>query len=361
MGRDALAPATKAPPAAAAGAPAPGVIGAGTIEALAALDAGDGGRPARVNTGVPGCHGKVVTLACHGGAGEVVVDATRPLVDKRVVIGVAGIGVVHRGVDSGVGVIGLAVGVVAAHALARELLGGSGLVGLELGQLGGILLLGLCLGFAAKLLGLCQCVLGGFLLGLELGLGLLELGLVLLEFGLHLVELFDLVDARARDLVGVLAGGDELAQALRVDQEAHDGVGALLVLIQIAHGGARLGLLIGKFGFDLLDACLVSVDLLLQILELGAGFVVGTRGGFDFLLGSGKLILRCLRGGIGCDGREHRRGRQCNGERGARDDTNRLRRDERCGAMVRMLHPVPLQSIVGYSSKGILLLLSTST
>ena len=153
-----------------------------------------------------------------------------------------------------------------------------------------------------RLLGLCQCVLGGFLLGLELGLGLLELGLVLLEFGLHLVELFDLVDARARDLVGVLAGGDELAQALRVDQEAHDGVGALLVLIQIAHGGARLGLLIGKFGFDLLDACLVSVDLLLQILELGAGFVVGTRGGFDFLLGSGKLILRCLRGGIGCDG-----------------------------------------------------------
>ena len=178
---------------------------------------------------------------------------------------------------------------------------------------------------------------------------------------MHVVELFDLIDARARDLVGVFAGGDELTQALRVDQEAHDGIGALLVLVQIAHGGARLGLLIGKLGFDLLDAGLVGVDLLLKVLELGAGLVVGARGGFDLLLGGGKLILRCLRGGICRDGGEHRRGRQCNGERGARDDTSRLRRDERCGAMVRMLHPVPLQSIVGYGSKSILLLLSTST
>ena len=178
---------------------------------------------------------------------------------------------------------------------------------------------------------------------------------------MHVIELFDLVDARACDLVGVFAGRDELTQALCVDQEAHDGVGALLVLVQIAHGGACLFLLIGKLRLDLFDTCLVGVNLLLQIAELGAGIVVGARGGFDLLLGGGKLILRCLRGGIRRDGGEHRRGRQRNGERGARDDTSRLRRDERCGAMIRMLHPVPLQSIVGYCSSGILLLLSTST
>ena len=190
---------------------------------------------------------------------------------------------------------------------------------------------------------------------------MLELGLVLLEFGLHVIELFDLVDARARDLVGVFAGRDELTQALRVDQEAHDGIGALLILVQIAHGGACLGLLLGKLGLDFLDACLIGVNLLLQVIEFGAGVVVGARGGFDLLLGCGKLVLRCLRGGIRRNGGEHRRGRQRNGERGTRDDASRLRRNERCGAMIRMLHPVPLQSIVGYGSNGILLLLSTST
>ncbi len=40
----------------------------------------------------------------------------------------------------------------------------------------------------------------------------------------------------------------------------------------------------------------------MQILELGSGVVVGARGVLDFFLGGGKLILRCLRGGIGRDG-----------------------------------------------------------
>ena len=361
MGGDALAPAAKAAPTAATGAPAPGVVGIGAIEALGALDAGDGGGPTGIDAGVPGGDGKVVALTCHGRAGEVVVDAARPLVDERVVIGVAAVRVIHRGVDGGVGIVGLAVGVVAAYALARELLGCGGLVGFELSQLGGVFLLGLCLRLAAELLGLSQRVLSVFLLALELRLGLVELGFVLLEFGLHLVELFDLVDARARDLVGVLAGGDKVTQALRVHQEAHNGAGALLVLIQIAHGGACLGLLLGQLGLNLFDILLVGVDLLLQVLELGAGVVVGARSVLDLFLGGGKLILRCLRGGICRDGGEHRRGRQRNGKRGTRDDTSRLRRDERCGAMVRMLHPVPLQSIVGYWSRCILLLLSTST
>ena len=111
---------------------------------------------------------------------------------------------------------------------------------------------------------------------------------------MHVIELFDLVDARARDLVGVFAGRDELTQALRVDQEAHDGIGALLILVQIAHGGACLGLLLGKLSLDFLDACLIGVNLLLQVIELGAGVVVGARSGFDLLLGCGKLVLRCL-------------------------------------------------------------------
>ena len=101
------------------------------------------------------------------------------------------------------------------------------------------------MGLVAELLSLRQRVLGILLLALELRLGLIELGFVLLELGLHLVKLFDLVDARARNLVGVFAGGDKVTQALRVHQEAHDGAGALLVLIQIAHGGACLGLLLG--------------------------------------------------------------------------------------------------------------------
>ena len=361
MSGDALAPAAKAAPTAATSAPAPGVVGIGAISALGALDAGDGGGPTGVDAGIPSGDGKVVALACHGGAGKIIIDAARPLINERIVIGVAGIGVVHRGVDGGVGVGGLAAGIAAAYALARELLGGSGLVGLKLGKLGGIFLLGFCLRLAAELLGLCQRIFGVFLLCLKLGLGLLEFGLVLLEFGLHVVELFDLVDARARDLVGVFAGGDELTQALRVDQEAHDGIGALLVLVQIAHGGACLGLLLGKLSLDFLDARLIGVNLLLQVVEFGAGIVVGARGGFDFLLRGGKLILRCLRGGIRRNGGEHRRGSQCDSECGARDDTSRLRRDERCDAMIRMLHPIPLQSIVGYGSNGILLLLSTST
>ena len=245
MGGDALAPATKATPTTAAGTPAPGVIGAGAIEALAALDAGDGGGPTGIDAGIPSGDGKVIALACHGGTGKVVVDAARPLVNERVVIGIAAVGVVHRGVDGGVGVGCLTVGVIAAHAGTRDLLGGSGLVGLELCQLGSIFLLGLCLRLAAELLSLRQCILGIFLLALELRLGLLELGFVLFELGLHLVKLFDLVDARACNLVGVFAGRDKVAQTLRVHQEAYDGAGALLVLIQIAHGGACLGLLLG--------------------------------------------------------------------------------------------------------------------
>lgn len=195
VGRDGLAPAAKATPTTAAGTPAPGVIGAGAIEALAALDAGDGGGPTGIDAGIPGGDGKVIALTCHGGTGEVVVDAARPLVNERVVIGIAGIGVARRSVDGGVGVICLAIGVIATHAGTRELLGGSGLVGLELSQFGGIFLLGLRLRLIAELLCLRQRVLGILLLTLELRLGLLELGFVLLELGLHLVKLFDLVDA----------------------------------------------------------------------------------------------------------------------------------------------------------------------
>lgn len=36
----------------------------------------------------------------------------------------------------------------------------------------------------------------------------------------------------------------------------------------------------------------------MQVIEFGASVVVGARGGFDLLLGCGKLVLRCLRGGI---------------------------------------------------------------
>ena len=109
VGGDALAPATKATPTTAAGTPAPGVIGAGAIEALAALDASDGGGPTGIDAGIPGGNGKVIALACHGGTGEVVIDAARPLVNERVVIGVTAIRAVHRGVDGGVGVLLLSV------------------------------------------------------------------------------------------------------------------------------------------------------------------------------------------------------------------------------------------------------------
>ena len=147
---DALAPAAKAAPTAATGTPAPGVVRIGAISTLGALDAGDGGGPTGVDTGIPSGDGKVIALACHGGAGEISVDAARPLINERIVIGATGIGVVHRGVDGGVGVGGLAAGIAAAYALARELLGGGGLIGLKLGKLGGIFLLGFCLCLAAE-------------------------------------------------------------------------------------------------------------------------------------------------------------------------------------------------------------------
>ena len=106
MSGDALTPAAKAAPTAATGTPAPGVVRIGAISALGALDAGDGGGPTGVDTGIPSGDGKVVALACHGGAGKIIIDAARPFINERIVIGVTGIGVVHRGIDGGVGVSG---------------------------------------------------------------------------------------------------------------------------------------------------------------------------------------------------------------------------------------------------------------
>ena len=361
MSGDALAPAAKAAPTAATSAPAPGVVGIGAISALGALDAGDGGGPTGVDTGIPSGDGKVIALACHGGPGKIIIDAARPLINERIVIGITGIGVVHRGVDGGVGVGGLTAGIAAAYALARGFSAAAALSASSLASSAAFS----CSAFACASLRSCWACASEssafFLLCLKLGLGLLELGLVLLEFGLHVVELFDLIDARARDLVGVLQVVMNSPQALRVDQEAHDGIGALLVLVQIAHGGACLGLLLGE-AWPRFPRCSPHWS---QSAFAGHRVWCGRRCRRSWRLrsfaGLRKLILRCLRGGIRRNGGEHRRGRQRNGEHGARDDTSRLRRDERCGAMIRMLHPVPLQSIVGYGSNGILLLLSTST
>lgn len=234
-----------------------------------------------------------------GGAGEVRVDARGPFGHKGRLVDVP----VH---DTVVGRGDCA----AAHVLRRLL---------KRGELGLGLSVGLSLRGLAELLGLGEGLGGGIALRLGLDLGALELGLLGFELGLELAQLGEGTDVGILDLIEILHTGDELIHALGVQYEAHESIGALVVLVELAHSAAGALLRGGELGLELGDARLVLGDLLLQGVEVLRRLIECGGGLLYFFLGLGER--GCGFGGdCSCrDGEEHAR-EQRRRHAGARDD-----------------------------------------
>ena len=164
-----------------------------------------------------------------------------------------------------------------------------------------------------------------------------------------------IVDARARDLVGVFAGRDELTQALRVDQEAPRwGWCHFLILVQIAHGGACLGLLLRKLSLDFLDAFASkwSQSAFYGVMSLVQARRCKALVAASIFCWAAKLVLRCLRGGI----RRNETSAWPSAQRRARLGVMTSRPSTQPGAAADDSNTAssPLQSIMGYGFRTVI-------
>ena len=156
-------------------------------------------------------------------------------------------------------------------------------------------------------LGLCVC----------LGLCLLELHLRLFKLLLGFIELFERAGVGIFDLVHVGHLGEELIEGLGVQDETHERIGRLFILVHIAHDLAGFALLLGELGLELGDQRIVLINLGLELRDILCCLVIGGGGILKLFLGLGKLRLSLLGNGqSGCraQGGARKRERQCSAD-----------------------------------------------
>ena len=150
-------------------------------------------------------------------------------------------------------------------------LGLLGLIGCFLGS--GVLhglLLGSLDGSICAVIG----ILGGLDLGFLVGLLLRELGLLLRELLLSCDKIVHIVRRIAHDVVQVRELRDEVIERVGRKQQGQKGVLVLVDLVGRGDSVRGVCLELGELVFDLLDAGLVVVYLLLQAVQLLLGLVV---------------------------------------------------------------------------------------
>ena len=140
-------------------------------------------------------------------------------------------------------------------------------------------------------LGLCVC----------LGLCLLKLYLRLFKLLLGFIELFERAGVGIFDLVHVSHLGEELVDGLGVQDETHERIGCLFILVHIAHDLAGFALLLGELGLELGDERIVLINLGLELRDILCCLVIGGGGILKLFLGLGQLCLSLLGNGqSGC-------------------------------------------------------------